>query len=224
MKKNFIIIKRGSTYLLLSVFLIFNSILLAEENTQQQEQKLVNDNQKGFDVKIELKDDKNLTKGIKLLTDDKYEKSAIFFEKYLLSNIESLDQLFGLGLVSFTMIPSKLNEGAKYFQKKIENSPENYRLYYYKAIFEIMSLEIMNFSRDQTSNNYLEIVKRYKPNSQKTHYILGLIYLLQGNHELYLNECAYLKDKNLNLSNRLKSVYDESQFFKKILKEVKREN
>jgi len=210
-------IKKIASIIILIILTFLNDFTFAQEKTYQQENK-----KDTIGLDVELKD-RILIEGLKLLTAGKYEQSVFRFENYLLFRMRKLDEIVGLGAISFGAIPSKLMEGAKYFQKKIEDNPENPRLYYYKAIFEIMSLEIMNLSYHQASDDCIRMIKKYHPNSQKTHYILGLIYLLQGNVKLYKNEWEYLKNKNINLSLRLASVYDKSSFLKKAVEEMKKE-
>lgn len=199
------------------LFLLFTNYVLAEQRTNSQKNK-----EDTAILDIELKDT-ILTQGLNLMTAGKYEKAVSYFENYLLFRMHNLDELIGLAAISFGVIPHKLAEGAEYFQKKIENNPDNHHLYYYKTVFEIMNLEIMNSLYDRMLDNRLSILEKYHAKYQKTHYILGLIYLLRGERDLYLGECAYLENKNPNLSKRLRSIYDKSKFLKKAIEEMKNE-
>lgn len=198
----------------LFIFIISYSILLAEENIQQQKQKLVNYKQEGINTKIELKGSKNLEGGIEALNNSEYEKSAVFFEKYLLSDIENLDQLFGLSALSFGGFSFNLRKGVKYLESKIEKNSKDYQSFYYISIFHIMAL-----SSEQKITNFLEISKP-GINSSNLHYMLGLAYLLEGKERLYLKEVQFLKDKDDNLANRLSYIYDKSEIFKTYLKDI----
>jgi len=207
MEKKFLIIWCMLYYMFLLKEITFAQNIKQNWEASHKENKI--------EIKIESKNTENLVQGIKFLRDRKYEEAARFFEKFLFSDMENLDELFGIGMASFGTFPYEIDKGIQYFRRKIDEKPTNYDLYHNAAILEIMGLVC-----DQKISMHLE--KETKDNP-KVHYILGLLYLLQSNNDLYKKECKILDEQNLILAQRLKSIYDKSKIFKQYLEERNKE-
>jgi len=193
--------------------------LFAKDRDILSNQDISDADQKGTILKAKIGDDENLKNGIKLLNEHKYEQSASYFEKYLLSNTNLFEQLLGLNAISFGGLSLQLGEGIKYFKNQIEKNSKDNRYFYYLGIFKIISLAL-----DGEGSSYLEKTIETQHDVAKVHYMLGLAYLFEGKEILYEKECRVLEEKrDRGLANKLENVLNDSSLLKAYLRDLKKQ-
>ncbi|MDD5531148.1 MAG: hypothetical protein PHX21_14115 [bacterium] len=169
----------------------------------------------GLSLDLKVKMDKEFKRGMELLNENKYEDSVPLFENFLLTNPQIFDHLFAIGAGSFSFFSLKAGTAAQYFENKVKTNANDYFSAYYVGLFEVLGLKA-----DSKGSEYLKKALQSKLNFDKAHYLLGLSYLLQGNQDLYLSECNFLKKRDIRLSEKLKMAYSNSQAIQVYLKDI----